>query len=141
MSILTIGKVAKQAGVNVETIRFYERRGLIEQPPKPDRSFRQYTPEIIKRVRFIQEAQALGFSLREIADLLELRADPSASCADVHSRAMAKKQDVRRKIMLLKRMETALSNLIEGCPKKGKLENCPIIGALASDSESGAIKR
>lgn len=130
MASLTIGKVAREAGVNVETIRFYERRGLIEQPPRPDRSFRQYSPEHIMRVRFIREAQALGFSLQEIADLLELRADSSSNCGDVHSRATAKKEEVRSKIEKLKRIEKALDKLIAECPQKGEIGRCPILSAL-----------
>ncbi len=130
MKAMTIGKAARQAGVNVETIRFYERRGLIEQPPRPDRSFRQYSPEIIKRVRFIREAQELGFSLREVSDLLALRADPSADCEDVSARATAKRKEVRDKIRKLQRMDAALASLIADCPKKGAVSDCPIISAL-----------
>ncbi len=136
MKSLTIGGAARQAGVNVETIRFYERRGLIEQPPKPDRAFRRYSLEIVRRVRFIREAQELGFSLREISDLLELRADASANCDDVRQQALTKRMDVQNKIRKLVRIEKALEQLIASCPKEGKLANCPIIAAL--DNEQAA---
>ena len=79
---LTISRVAERAGVGVETIRFYERRGLIKQPPRPQSwGFRFYGDEVVERIRFIRQAQELGFSLREIAELLMLRADPVADCA------------------------------------------------------------
>ena len=84
MKAVTISKAAKNAGVGVETIRFYERKGLIEQPPKPfGPGFREYPEEVVRRIRFIRQAQDIGFSLREIAELLSLRADPSADCSDV----------------------------------------------------------
>ncbi len=130
MVSLTIGKAARQAGVNVETIRYYERRGLVERPPRPDRSFRQYSSEIVKKVRFIREAQELGFSLREVADLIELRADPAANCDDVRAQAEAKRVEVKKKIHKLERMDRALQSLIADCPKQGKLADCPIISAL-----------
>lgn len=130
MASLTIGKVARQAGVNVETIRFYERRGLIEQPPRPDRSFREYSPEIVRRVCFIREAQNLGFSLSEVAELLALRADPKANCDDVRAQAEAKRAEVNEKIRKLKSINKALDRLIAECPKKGNLSSCPIICAI-----------
>lgn len=130
MGSLTIGKAAREAGVNVETIRYYERRGLIEQPARPDRSFRQYSAEIVGRVRFIREAQELGFTLSEIADLLKLRADPAASCDDVRKQAEAKRVEVKEKIDKLQRIDGALEKLIADCPKQGDLGDCPIITAL-----------
>ncbi|GAB4287220.1 MAG: hypothetical protein Kow0092_40310 [Deferrisomatales bacterium] len=84
---LTIGRVAEAAGVGVETVRFYERKGLIEQPEKPMFGRRTYPPETVGRIRFIRRAKDLGFTLREIAELLELRVDPGKSCAEVRARA------------------------------------------------------
>jgi len=84
---LTIGAVAKSAGVGVETIRFYERQHLIEQPPKPSHGFRHYSASIVKRVRFIQQAKELGFSLREIRELLDLSLDPGRNCNEVRELA------------------------------------------------------
>src|SRR3546814_10222534 len=97
---ITIGKAAEAAGVNVETIRFYERRGLIAQPRKPGgQGYRQYPPEIVARIRFIRKGQGLGFSLREIEDLLSLETNLRADCGDVRARAMAKIEDVNRKLV------------------------------------------
>ena len=91
MNGMTIGKAARNADAGVETIRFYERQGLIAQPPKPLSGYRIYSYETVKRIRFIRQAQALGFSLREIRELLSLKADPSADCADVRDQAEAKR--------------------------------------------------
>src|SRR3546814_1209070 len=90
MQGVTIGRAARKAGVGVETIRFYERKGLIAQPPKPARAgFRHYPEETVERIRFIRQAQELGFSLREVCELLDLRPDPQADAADVRARATA----------------------------------------------------
>jgi MerR family copper efflux transcriptional regulator len=127
---LTIGKAAQSAGVNIETIRFYERQKLIEQPPKPMGSVRRYSPETVARIRFIKEAQHLGFSLREIRELLELRADPGADCADVRGRAITKRNEVERKIAELGRIRAALDTLIASCPGGGALRACTILDAI-----------
>lgn len=129
---LTIGKAAKQAGVGVETIRFYERKGLVEQPPKPlsEGSFRHYPEATVARIRFIRQAQTLGFSLREIAELLALQTDFAADCAAVRQHAQTKSDEIDRKIVQLQRMQTALQQLISLCPGQGKLLGCPIIEAL-----------
>lgn len=131
MEALTIGQAARQAGVGVETIRFYERRGLIEQPPKPNGSgFRAYSGEMVARIRFIRQAQQVGFSLREIQELLSLRADPSADCGEVREKAAAKVAEVNRKIAELERVRTALEAVIAACPGHGTLQACTIIEAL-----------
>ena len=136
---LTIGKAASEAGVNVETIRFYERQGLVEQPPKPDgASVRRYSAETVERIRFIKEAQFLGFSLREIRDLLALRADPAADCAEVREQAVAKLQEVRRKIDRLQQIGAALETLIAACPGRGGLQACSIMDALTLRSGTQA---
>ena len=132
--MMTIGQAARQAGCGVETIRFYERQGLIERPPKPVAGFRHYPSEIVDRVRFIRQAQVLGFSLREIDELLSLRTDPAADCADVRSRASAKLDEVVRKIAELERIREALAELIEACPGHGAARTCSILEALAMSS-------
>ena len=105
MNGMTISRAAQAAGVGVETVRFYERKDLIEQPPKPAASgFRSYPEETIERIRFIRQAQELGFSLREVRELLELRADPGADAADVRARATAKLDDVNEKMRQLQRI-------------------------------------
>lgn len=134
MSDLTIGKAAQAAGVNVETIRFYERQRLIEQPPRPAHGgYRSYPEDTIRRVRFIRRAQDLGFSLREIADLLSLRTAAAADAADVRRRALDKLRDVDEKIDRLQRIRAGLSELLEACPGKGALRCCAIYEALEED--------
>ncbi len=128
---LTIGRVARQAGVGTETVRFYERRGLIAQPPKPQSGgYRVYPLEVVRRIRFIRDAQALGFSLAEIEELLDLRTDDRADCADVRSRAEAKLEEVREKIARLRTMAGALEMLIAACPGAGTVQGCTILEAL-----------
>jgi len=138
MSHMTIGKAARKAGVGVETIRFYERKGLIAQPAKPQFSgFREYAPETVQRVRFIRHAQEIGFSLREIAELLSLRADPAADCSDVRARAAAKLVEVDRKMAQLARVRRGLKALIAACPGRGALRACSILEAFTDAEESG----
>lgn len=131
MRAFTIGAAAKAAGVGVETIRFYERRGLIEQPAKPSGSgLRPYSSDIVRRVRFIRKAQEVGFSLREILDLLWLRSDPSADCSEVRSRAVAKLAEIETKMSRLENMRAALEQVVASCPSNGELRTCTIIDAL-----------
>ncbi len=133
MNNLTIGKAATKAGVGVETVRFYERKGLIEQPPKPlDAGFRVYPEETVQRIRFIRQAQEIGFSLREIEELLSLRADPSADCSDVRERATAKLKEVIRKMERLGQIQSALNELIAACPGRGALRTCSIMESLVA---------
>ncbi len=139
MTAMTIGRAARQAGVGVETIRFYERKGLIEQPLRPlDASFRVYPAETVRRIRFIREAQEIGFSLREIDELLSLRADPSAGSSDVRARSIAKRDEVERKIAHLQKIHGALEELISACPGEGALRQCSIMETLISASRSEA---
>jgi Hg(II)-responsive transcriptional regulator len=131
MTRLTISRAAKAAEVNVETIRFYERRGLIAQPRKPaGGGAREYDEDTIARVRFVREAQDLGFSLREIAELLSLRADPGADCAEVRAKAMEKREEIEAKLKQLSRMRDALGDLIAFCPGSGDLGACTILEAI-----------
>ncbi len=140
MTELTISKAAKNAGVGVETIRFYERKGLIEQPLKPqDGGYRTYPIETVRRIKFVRQAQEIGFSLREIEELLSLRADPSADCSDVRERATAKLEEVDRKMEQLGRIRAALDELIRACPGQGALRTCSIMESLvAATGETGA---
>jgi len=128
---MTISRAAERADVGVETIRFYERRGLIEQPQKPRHGgYRFYDDLTVERIRFIRQAQELGFSLRQIAELLSLRADPTADCSDVRMRAVSKREEVDRKIAQLRHIRAALDELIDTCPGGGALRACTIIDAL-----------
>jgi len=132
---MRIGTIAKKAGVGVETIRFYERKGLISQPLKPKfGGFRSYTDETAQRVRFIRQAQALGFSLAETMDLLSLEADPDTDCAAVRDRAQIKLGEVKQKIAGLVAIETSLKKIIGTCPGSGRAsEACSILSTLRSD--------
>lgn len=134
MKALSIGKAARDAGVGVETIRFYEREGLIEQPPKPHMGVRRYSHETVSRVRFIKKAQQLGFTLREIHELLALRADPAADCSQLREEVALKLQNVRDKIEQLQQIAAALETLIGACPGQGGLQVCSILEALTFQS-------
>ncbi len=139
---MTIGRAARHAGVGVETIRFYERKGLINQPLRPlDASFRVYPAETVRRIRFIREAQEIGFSLREIDELLSLRADPSADSADVRRRAIAKRDEVEQKIAHLQRIHGALEELISACPGRGAVRECSIMESLSSAADRPPVSR
>jgi MerR family mercuric resistance operon transcriptional regulator len=131
MQATTIGKAARKAGVGVETIRFYERKGLIEQPRKPqDAGFRVYPEETVRRIVFIRQAQAIGFSLREIEELLALRSEPTADASEVRAQALAKRNEVKKKITHLRGILAALDELISACPGKGAVRKCSIMEAL-----------
>lgn len=131
MEALTIGKVAKLADVGVETIRFYEREGLIAEPLRRPSGYRQYSGDAVDRLRFIRRAKELGFSLKEIKELLDLRIDPGTRCGDIRKRAKAKIDDIENKIHSLQRMNRALWKLTAACGGKGSIRDCPILDALA----------
>ncbi len=130
MKPLTIGTVARQAGVGVETIRFYERKGLIAEPPRSESGYRQYSGQAVSRVRFIRRAKELGFTLKEIKELLSLRASPKSRCGDVRMRAEAKIGDIEQKVRALQRMKKALVKLTAACTGRGPVAECPILEAL-----------
>lgn len=129
---LTIGRVARNAGVGVETIRFYERKRLIDQPPKPQYGgYRIYSEDTVARIRFIRQAQELGFSLGEISELLSLQADPRTECQNVRAQAENKLAEVGRKIKQLSAIRSALRELIAACPRQGPATGrCSILEAL-----------
>lgn len=132
MKGLTIGQLAKQAHVNIETIRYYERRGLIPEPPRRESGYRQYASDTIGRIEFIKRAQELGFALKEIQELLSLRVDPGTTSADIKRRAEAKLADIDTKLRDLKRIKTALMKLTAACRGRGPTSECPILDALES---------
>src|SRR5216684_3342370 len=135
MPALTIGQLAKKAQVNVETVRYYERRGLIPEPPRRWSVYRQYSQDDLTRLQFIKRAQELGFSLKEIAELLALRVDPATSCSDVKKRAEVKIADIEAKIQALERMKKALRKLVAACSGRGPTSACPILEALETTEE------
>ena len=131
---LTIGVFARTAGVNVETIRFYQRKGLLPEPDKPYCSIRRYGETDVTRVRFVKSAQRLGFSLDEIAELLRL--DDGTHCEEASSLAEHKLQDVREKMTDLARLEAVLAGLVRACRNRKRNVACPLIASLhGSDPE------
>lgn len=134
---LTIGALADAAGVGRETVRFYEREGLVADPPRSEAGYRLYAPEAVARLRFIRRAQQLGFTLGEISELLDLRADDSAACEAVEARARRKLSDVEAKIADLRRIGGALRRLIETCQAREPTGECPILEELEGDSDVG----
>jgi len=130
MEALTIGQLAKEADVGVETIRFYERQGLLAEPERRPSGYRQYPRDVVRRVRFIRHAKELGFTLKEIQELLELRVDPQSSCADVRKRAGDKIADIDERIESLGRMKAALERLARKCRGRGPTSECPILEEL-----------
>ncbi len=133
--MLNIGEIARQGGVSVEAIRYYEQQGLITAPDRGANGYRKYTLDAVRRVRFIKRAQDVGFTLKDIAELLSLRADPGASCRDVRERAHGKLAEINEKITVLVRMRDVLNKWTDACPSEGPVSECPIIDALDGSSE------
>ncbi|MBI1985122.1 MAG: MerR family transcriptional regulator [Rhodospirillales bacterium] len=130
---MRISEIAREAGVGVETVRFYEQRGLIRQPAKPTTGgYRDYPSAAVRRIRFIRRAQQLGFSLAEIVELLELESGHDSACVDVRRRAEAKLEEVLTKIGDLGQIKGALETLIEACPGKGPARECSILEAISN---------
>ena len=130
---LRIGQLAEQAQVKVETVRFYERRGLIAEPERTPAGYRQYSVDTVRRIRFIKRAQDLGFSLTEITGLLELRAHSPRACGTVERKARDKIALVETKIRELMRIKKALATLAANCAKQAPSGECPILEALETD--------
>jgi MerR family mercuric resistance operon transcriptional regulator len=139
MKPLRIGEVARRAGVGVETVRFYERQGLLEPPDRRASGYRQYPEGVVARLHFIKRAKELGFTLKEIGDLLSLRLDPAATGADGRRRAEAKVAGIDAKIRDLQRMKKALLRLTATCGGHGPASACPILEALDRAEEGPGI--
>jgi len=131
---LRTGQVAAAAGVNVETLRYYERRGILQEPRRRGSGFRAYPPETVRIVRFVKAAQELGFSLDEIEELLVLRSDYERSCAEVRVAAKTKMDDVDAKIRRLQAIKHALATLVASCQGKGSTRECPILEAIEAQA-------
>jgi MerR family mercuric resistance operon transcriptional regulator len=129
---LTIGRLAKAAGVNVETIRYYQRRGLADEPSKPLGGHRRYGAAAVKRVRFIKRAQQLGFTLEGVKDLLQL--DDGQNCRETRLLAEQKLTVIEGRIAGLNRMRRLLKRLIGECEKGKRPRSCPIIATLSADA-------
>lgn len=133
---LRIGEVARRAGVGIDALRFYEREGLIARPARdPSSGYRAYSADVVRTVRFIQEAQALGFTLKETAELLRLSNDRTTSCSDVRKAAQSKLTDIERRIGRLQGMRAALRSLVDTCGDDGSERACPILAALLDGPE------
>jgi len=134
---LKTGQVAVKAGVNVQTLRYYERRGLLKEPERRPSGYREYEPDAVRLVRFIKRSQELGFTLKEIEELLRLREDQRARCADVRAAAQAKIEDIERKVENLRAMKRALAVLVNSCTSGGSTRECPILEALDEKRKEG----
>lgn len=136
-----IGELADRAGVPVQTIRYYERRGLIPEPPRRESGYRQYSPDYVNRIRFIKKAQQLGFSLEEIAELLALRIKSSESCDEVKSHIDIKLNAIEEKILALQSIGRALEELRTLCDLREPSSECPVLEILTSQQVDLQIER
>ena len=132
MKTMTRGELAKECGVNIEALRYYEKRTLIDPPEKSDAGYRLYTSEDAAKIRFIRNAQKLGFTLNEIRELLKLRVNKKESCEPVLERAQKKLDEVELKIKGLKSMKKILKQLIHRCEESALTSDCPILGSFES---------
>jgi Hg(II)-responsive transcriptional regulator len=130
MDRLTVGELAQRAAVNVQTIRYYERQGLLPRPPRTAGGYRAFPPDSVARVRFIKRAQALGFSLAEARELLDLREHPAPACPAVLQRAQAKIADVAERIRRLQDIQRELTRLAKACAGSPGTNGCPLLTAL-----------
>ncbi len=131
---LRTGEVAARAGVNIQTLRYYERRGLIPEPERRASGYRGYPSDAVHIIRFIKRAQELGFTLAEIEELLRMRSDQTASCAEVRAAAQAKIDNIDLRIRSLRAMKRALAILVGSCTSDGSARKCPILEALDEKS-------
>lgn len=138
MEVLNRGQLAEIAKVNIETLRYYERRGLIPPPPRSAANYRRYPLDTLQRVRFVKHAQDLGFSLEEIRDLLSLRARRGAGARDMKQRAKEKIDQINRRIQTLERMRAVLQHLVSQCSGRGPMEECPIVQAMDTGGAGGS---
>ncbi|MEK7791341.1 MAG: heavy metal-responsive transcriptional regulator [Deltaproteobacteria bacterium] len=135
--VYTIGEVGRAAGVNIQTIRYYERRRLLTPKARKTSGYRLYDEEALKRLGFIKNAQELGFSLNEIAELLNLRVSSKARCGDIQKKAQQKLEDVKQKIERLAAIEKVLKGLIRTCHREETTDHCPILNALEEKKNEG----
>ena len=126
----TIGQVARASGVGVETVRFYERERILPAPKRSGAGYRLFPAETVARLKFVKRAQALGFSLEEIRELLALRASPRSNCGPVRRRAERKCEEVEGKIKELRKLKKALDELIDECSGEGPVSQCTILASL-----------
>ena len=130
---MKIGSVAEAAGVEVSTVRYYERRGLLAEPPRTASGYRQYDEAVIDRIRFVRQAQDLGFTLEEIEELLALRVEDPSSCGLVEEATRAKLRSVDAKVRELSRLRGVLARLVRSCEARETTEECPVLGMLEEE--------
>lgn len=130
---LTIGHLAQEVGINLETVRYYERRGLLPKPPRTASGYRMFPPETARRLRFIKRAQDLGFSLKEIRELLALRTSPRTPAGEIKNRAETKIADIDNKIKTLASMKKTLQKLAQSCSACAPISECTILESLDRD--------
>jgi MerR family copper efflux transcriptional regulator len=135
MPSLTIGQMARQAGVGIDTVRFYERQGLLAEPPRRASGYRDYSAESLRRLRFIRGAKARAFSLREIRELLTLHASSAAGCAEAAALAREKLAAVEANIRGLEAVRQGLEELAAACERRTATESCPLLEALLEPAE------
>ncbi len=131
---MTIGQLAKRAGVNVQTLRYYERRALLPAPPRTGSGYRQYPVESVRRIAFIKRAQDLGFTLDEVSELLAFRVDSRTNCETVEARAAGAIARIDAKMAELERMRTALGTLVDSCRTRRATSDCPILESLEDEA-------
>jgi Cu(I)-responsive transcriptional regulator len=131
---MKIGALAQRAEVGIDTIRYYEREGVIPAAQRRESGYREYGDGDVSRLRFVRRAKELGFTLPEIRDLLDLTANASSDMALLNRRAQEKLDDVNRRIAELARVRDALKQLVVACPGHGALDACPIMAALSEDA-------
>jgi MerR family mercuric resistance operon transcriptional regulator len=136
MDGLSISQVAKRGGVNIQTVRYYERQGLLAPTSRTEAAYRIFSAESVRRIRFIKRAQELGFSLKEIKELLSLRIDAHTTQADIRKRTRAKIADVEQKILHLQAIHASLLRMAENCSGCGSLKDCPILESLDKEELS-----
>ena len=129
----TISRLATEVGINLETVRFYEREGLLEKAPRSRNGYRQFPVDSVRRLKFIKRAQELGFSLHEIRELLDLRTSPHTTSSEIREVAEAKLADIEARIKSLESMRDSLRKLANSCPGCGPLSDCPILESLDGD--------
>lgn len=129
-NVYTIGKVAQALGVNIQTLRYYERRKLLLPKTRKVSGYRVYDEESLKRLRFIKNAQELGFSLKEISNLLNLKVSSKARCGDIQNKAQERLNEVETKIKRLEAIKQVLKNLVQTCHREETTDKCPILKSL-----------
>lgn len=130
MTSMKIGEVARQTGVGIETIRYYERKGLLDEPQRRPSGYRQYDETVVARLQFIRRSKELGFTLAEINELLKLWLERETKCCDVRAKARRKIEEIEGKVRSLNRMKRSLQKLIEQCQQRGAMTDCPLLDGL-----------